>query len=1185
MYPRDGVLGDPHTDDDQGRSALAESEFDPQSAIGRRLTLPEFPDAVTLEGLDDWDDVLLLRVRTARGELKEAQIERAELARLTAAAPATTAALVDPDDLFLLAESVRIRHAYAWDPHFAVSMSGIEPLPHQLEAVYERMLPQSRLRFLLADDPGAGKTIMAGLLLKELRLRGAVERTLVLAPAPLALQWQDELRSKFDEVFQLVDAHAVKQQLGGSPWKQFNQCVASMDFAKRDEIAPDLLRERWDLVIIDEAHKVSTPDTDHPTQRYRLARALTERTEALLLLTATPHQGNPAQFQTLLGLLDPDIFSSDEMVKRLLGEDQSPWILRRMKEDLRDFRGARLFVKRHAYTEDFNLNTHEYALYEAVTEYINRYLRAPSGRRKRSAALARMVLQRRLASSLRAIRTSLENRHKRLRETLDALAGMSSADRTRRLRALADLPVDPELDTDDESEDELEEIAERALVAERYEHLVEEVDALAVLVSQAIETEERGEESKLDKLFECLAHSEMKALEEENGKLIIFTEQRATLDYLRAKLEGKGYTCCEIHGGMSAINRKEAQEDFRLRKQICIATDAAGEGINLQFCHLMINYDMPWNPMRLEQRMGRIHRFGQTRECHIFNFVAIGGPLGAIAQPVIEGRVLFRLMEKLEEIRDSLHDRVFDVIGLLLRTNGINLEDIIRDATYNPGRLADYEDQIERISKERLDAYEQATGIALAKKTIDLSRIRGADFESQERRLMPEYVEDQFLAAAARTGLRVERRANPALLRIETVPLKFVARNLVAVRERGLADRQYRKASFHKRELMKPENQDGALLSPGHPLYAAVDELLRLGLRGAVGGTARALDPHADHPYRLHLFEMELEGETLGDPGEPPRTRPVYARLVIVHEYPDGTCAEAPSDLLHDLTPVAPEQPFPDCGPLGEPLSPDALGKVQGWVKVRVQFPLVKDQQSERKGEIEIRRKYLTSAFAASLRHAQARQYALHVRVLQGEEGATLARDEAQKRAEELASIRDHRLRSLDHMAVVRPGPVAHLGSLIVAPAPLEGDDEDALHTDEDIEAIAMALAMAHEKARGWTVEDVSKRNDGCGFDLRSVSPPDEHDVRAVRRIEVKGRSRRHGAVHLSPNEWRKAQRLSETYWLYVVWGCATDDPVLKTIHDPWHQLRGAAQEVIGVKSYRIPGAALKQADGQEWRA
>ncbi len=188
----------------------------------------------------------------------------------------------------------RIRLAYAWDPHFAVSLSGIEPLPHQLEAVYQHMLPQARLRFLLADDPGAGKTIMAGLLLKELKLRGAIDRTLILAPAPLTLQWQDELRTKFDETFERVDSHLARDQLGGSPWSRFPQCVASMDFAKQDHISPDLLRERWDMVIIDEAHKVAMPDLDKPTMRFKLVRQLADRTERLLLLTATPHQGNPA---------------------------------------------------------------------------------------------------------------------------------------------------------------------------------------------------------------------------------------------------------------------------------------------------------------------------------------------------------------------------------------------------------------------------------------------------------------------------------------------------------------------------------------------------------------------------------------------------------------------------------------------------------------------------------------------------------------------------------------------------------------------------------------------------------------------------------------------------------------------------------------------------------------------------
>ena len=1161
------------------------NDLDLQTTIGRRIAIPDqFADPVTVEGYEDWGDVINLRVRTARGEPKDATLDRDELAKLLADATAAAPTIIDTDRLFPIVESARIRLAYSWDPHFAVSMSGIEALPHQLEAVYERMLPQARLRYLLADDPGAGKTIMAGLLHKELRLRGAVERTLILAPAPLALQWQDELRSKFDEVFELVDSHSVREQLGGSPWARFNQCVASIDFAKQPHIAPDLLRERWDMVIIDEAHKVATADTDKPTNRYRLARQLVERTERILLLTATPHQGNPQQFHNLLGLLDEHVFRSKEVVSRLLREENSPWILRRMKEDLRDFEGRKLFVKRHAYTEEFQLNEHEWVLYEAVTAYINKFLPRQTGRKKQSAALVRMVFQRRLASSLRAIRTSVQKRHIRLRNILDEVNALPAKDRDRRLRELASLPTDPELDADDETEEQLDDIAEQAILAERYDLLVDEVAALVELEVLAVETEARGEESKLDALFICLGHTEMQDLKEAGGKLIIFTEQRATLDYLRENLERVGYACCEIHGGMDAVARKAAQQEFRLRKQICIATDAAGEGINLQFCHLMINYDVPWNPMRMEQRMGRIHRFGQKRECHVFNFVAVSGPLGPFEQPVVEGRVLQRLLSKLDEIKKSMGDRVFDVIGLLLRTNKIKLEDVLREATYNPRLLDDYVDEIEAISQDRLDEYENATGIALATRTVDLARIRGADYESEEKRLMPEYVEDYFLDAAARTGLRVEKRANPALLRIEHVPQKFVAPNLVAVREHGQADRKYPKASFRKRELMKTENLDGALLSPGHPLYAGVDELLRLELRSAVGGTARFIDPLTDDPYRLHVFEVELEGESLGDPGEPARTRPVHVRLVVVQETPQGTLELAQPDILHDLTPVSIKATFPDVGHLGETPTPETLRTVEGWVRAKVQFPLIKDHSKRRCDEVAIRREFIEAAFKASIQAAQRAQMALHARVMRGESEARLARDEAQRRLEELEATREHRLRAIDHMAIVRAGRVAHLGSAIVAPAPVRVGA--GMKRDDEVEAIAMEIATRFETdERGWTVIDISKRMDGSGFDLRSISPPNDHGVREVRRIEVKGRAQHGGFVHLTPNEWRQAQRLSDTFWLYVVWGCKTDNPTLKTIPDPWTRLRRQAQEVVELKGYRIPGEALQGADGQEWSA
>ena len=1156
------------------------TNFDPTKAIGRRIELPgSFADPVVIDSVELFEGVAHIRVRTARGEPKDDTVALAELQAALEASDSGLVDWVDPDDLFLLLESSRIRLAFAWDPCFAVSLSGIETLPHQVEAVYERMLPQARLRYLLADDPGAGKTIMAGLLLKELRLRGAVERTLILAPAPLAIQWQDELKSKFDEVFELVDSRLARDQLGGSPWSRFPQCVASMDFAKRDQIAPDLLRQRWDLVIIDEAHKVSMPNRDDPTQRYRLVRELATRTERLLFLTATPHQGNPAQFQNLLSLLDEHAFRSEEAIETLLKADESPWILRRMKEDLRDFEGRRLFVERHAYSETFCLNEQEWILYREVSNYVNLFFSHQVGRKKQNATLVRMVFQRRLASSLRAIRISLERRHDRLRKLLEELDGLPEAERERRLRELANLPLDPELESDDETEQEFDLLAQEAVLVEQYERLADEVAALEPLVQLARQTEARGQESKLDRLFVSLERAELQELEEASGRLLIFTEHRATLDYLRENLEARGYTCCEIHGSMDALARKAAQRDFQKNKQICLATDAAGEGINLQFCHLMINYDMPWNPTRLEQRMGRIHRLKQLKEVHVFNFIALGGPRGPIEQPVVEGRVLDKLLRKLDQIRETIGDRVFDVIGTILRLNNIDLEEVLREAAHNPGLLEDYEADIEAIDEQRLKQYEEATGIALAKREVDLTRIRGRNFESEEKRLMPEYVEDYFCRAAEKTGLRVGKRANPHLLRIDRVPQKFTARDLPAVRRYGPAEPSYPKVSFRKDLLTRPENLDGDLISPGHALYGAVDEVLQLALREARSGTARYVDGLSDVPYRLHFFEVELESAGLGDPGEPPRTVATHAGLVAVQENADGSLEPTSPDVLHDLTAFTGTRL--DTEPFSQPVSVQDLRRVERWVRAQRQFKMVQEVREARQQEVEIRRSFLKDSFAASIKVAQKQQMSLQARVLGGEDGARLARDEARKRVEELEAARDHRLRSLDHLAVVRSGRVAHLGSVVVAPPPKPAFP--GMQRDPEVEMAAIEFATRYEEAQGWTVTEVFKDYDGSGFDLRSVPAAGAQHGNEVRRIEVKGRARDEGEVHLTPNEWRKARRHGDTYWLYVVWGCKTGRRRLRRIQNPWRQLQAQAREVVEVKGYLIDDAALRRAEGEDW--
>ena len=1138
-----------------------------RAAPGRRLMLkgyysePVLIESVTAEGA-----LLFLRVRTTDGRPDEIVVEPPELLAALASAPVAVSELVSASDFALLVESERIRLAYNFDPYFAVSLSGVRPLPHQLEAVYERMLPQSRLRFLLADDPGAGKTIMAGLLLKELKLRGAIERVLILAPAPLTIQWQDELRSKFDEVFEVIRSDLAKNQLAGNVWDRFPQCIASVDFAKQDDVIAGLLRVDWDLVIVDEAHKCAARlyGTEiKRTRRYALIEQLSAISDRLLLLTATPHAGDVDQFNLFLQLLDPDQFASGDLNKQMIQLEDNPWFLRRMKEELRDLDGHPLFTERHPITVRFELSRPEMRLYRAVTEYINDFLPHQKGRRKVTVALARMVLQRRLASSLYAIGRSLRKRRDRFVAVLDELEALRPADQARRLQQLRLLDADDERDEDDQEEGELDELVEGTLAIERVDQLRSEVAALQRLVQLADQTMTLDDETKLTTLRRLLERADFDELRDGRGKLLIFTEHKDTLDYLVENLERWGYATCTIHGGMNAIQRKAAQDDFRRDTQICIATEAAGEGINLQFCHLMINYDIPWNPNRLEQRMGRIHRIGQRRDVYIFNFVAEQSVDG---EPIVEGKILARLLQKLEEMRAALGNRVFDVIGQLLRLNEVDLEEMMREATYNPRRLEEYEYKIARISPDRLRELEEATGVALATSKVDLALTRQRDFRSEERRLMPQYIEQFFTQAAERTGLRLDRRAD-SLLRVEYVAERFRTPTLQAVRRFGVSQGRYSKLTFRKEQLEQNQHLDAELLSPGHPLFAAVAEVLDERLSAVRRGTAAYIDPRAQEPYQLHFFRIEVQGEEPDAPGQAARTTLVHATLCALLEHANGLLELAPPDVLHDLTPneAAPAQTPDDM----------AIARLERWVRAHVQHELARTTRAGREREITIRQTYLERSFATLINVQQARYFDLVARYLDGHEEARLARDEADKRRRDLETRRTTKLAALEHLAVVRPGPVRYIGTALVAPAP---SDRIAhlMRRDDEVERIAMATAMAHETARGWAVEDVSQRNDGSGFDLRSLGPPDERGQRPVRRIEVKGRAQTGEPVVLTPNEWLQAGRHGESYWLYVVWGCKTGTPELLTIQNPVATLGSQAQQLVEVKGWMVPAQAIR---------
>jgi superfamily II DNA or RNA helicase len=1126
-----------------------------------------FARPVRVEDLEELaDGVFLLRVRHSSGAPDETQVTAEELTTALASAASVKGTLASPLDLFLWVEAQRIHLAYAHDPLFAVSLSGVRGLPHQIEAVYRNMLPQPRLRFVLADDPGAGKTIMSGLLLKELRLRSAVERCLILCPAPLTTQWQDEMLDKFDEQFEIVNSDRTHHQLGRNPWERYGLVIASIDFAKQDNVRGDLLRAEWDFVIVDEAHKASAftksgkDESVVKTKRYTLVEGVAQRTERLLLLTATPHSGDEDRFTRFLGLLDPDQFATADLVKKQISVDGNPFFLRRQKEDLRDERGHDLFVPRYVRTQPFSLSPPEHKLYLAVTEYVNRYLGATGGRRGNAVALARTVLQRRLASSVGAIHSSLVKRAARLTELADSLEKMKPAERRRRLEALARIPAGADIDDAESGTDDIDERSDELLAtqvtgATQIAELRMEVAELGRLAVMANEVTGLGEERKLEALRKCLEGAELAELRDGRGKLLIFTEHRDTLSYLERHLTAWGYSVCTIHGGHSPVDRKRIQHDFRANKQICVATEAAGEGINLQFCHLMINYDLPWNPVRLEQRMGRVHRIGQTTDCWIFNFCAVN---------TVEGELLERLHHKLADMAGALGGRVYDVIGDLLTINGIDFERLVRDTLANPTRANRQSafDEINRLDPDKLKEYERATGIALARKYVDVEWVRGQSFLSEERRLMPEYVEAFFVSAAEREKLRVERRAD-TLLRIEHVPAALRSDDLASVRRLGRPDHEYRKLTFRKEQRDRVEHEDASLCSPGHPLFVALTEALERDLAGAGVPQAAApfVDPATVEPYLVHLFSYEVVGETTHGAPEP-----AFAEVVAVVADAYGL-QEAPADVLHTLTPAP--------GREARIPTPDEVKLATDWTRVHIQMRRTTVERVNRRAQADMSAKYLTDAMDAQERRLQDRWLDYDEKVARGDDSYRLLRDNAERSLAELKHRRTAKLESVQRLGVVRAGKVTHLGTAsVLPPTTLDDPDVDVMRPSKEVEDAAVEIAMAYERDQGWQPEYVGETHDGSGFDIRSIRAVDNGAVQ-VRRIEVKGRGGPTGDVGLYRTEWYAAQRWGDGFWLYVVYDALSASPRLVRIQDPYTTLANVAA-ISQITGYRVPAASIR---------
>ncbi len=736
------------------------------------------------------------------------------------------------ENVFLALEAYRFRLASLFDPILAMNVSRVDPLPHQIEAVYGYILKLPRIRFLIADDPGAGKTIMAGLVIKELKLRGLARRILIVVPGHLKDQWRRELKERFSENFVIVDRHTMNAHFGENVWERENQVITSMDFAKQEHILSTLSNVQWDLVIVDEAHKMAAyryGDRINKTARYRLGEVLSKNTEHLLFLTATPHKGDPENFRLFLDLLEPGFFATHDMLMESIKKKENPLFIRRLKEDLRDFEGRPLFLPRHVYTIKFNITDEKKVLYNELSKYvITQYNKALKSEKKRNVAFALIILQRRMASSVYALKRSLERRKRRLEEIL----------RGEIEREVKAVDVEELEDYEEKERWKVEQEWETLSVAETKEELEREIKTIERLIEMADRIIKKESEVKLKELKKLMESDKLK-----NQKILIFTESRDTLEYLYDKIRSWDYSVNYIHGGMSLEERIKAEKEFKHNTQVMVATEAAGEGINLQFCNIMINYDIPWNPNRLEQRMGRIHRYGQTKEVFIYNLVN---------EDTREGMVLSKLLDKLREIREALGDKVFDVIGEIFP--GKDFYQLVVEAAANARSIDEILATIEaKLDEEYIAKVKDALGESLATRFIDYTRIKEMAEKAKEFRLIPEYTEAFFVKAFQKAGGKITKTGE--FYRIDSIPyeIRKIASEDSFKNTWGTLTSRYRKITFDKEIAIK--DADAEFVSFGHPLFEAVLEwTLRNYFKECVKG-AVFRDPSGIYSGVIFFFE------------------------------------------------------------------------------------------------------------------------------------------------------------------------------------------------------------------------------------------------------------------------------------------------------------------------------------------
>lgn len=1033
--------------------------------------------------------------------------------------------------------------AYEFDPYFGLSISRVDPLPHQLEAVYEHIMRLPNVRFLLADDAGAGKTIMAGLLIRELKLRGLIERVLIVCPANLSFQWQRELREKFDEKFLVFKGSDIRDQFGINQWMEQKQIITSLDLAKRPEILRGLRQVHWDLVIVDEAHRMSARDESHKSQRYRLGEVLRDSTDNILLLTATPHKGDPHNFTLFLQLLDKDVYADVKSIQEAMDQSRAPFYLRRTKEAMVCFPERQtdgtwatkpVFTKRITRTAGFSIDGPEFDLYQKITRFVKqqseRAMAEDNNPRARAVGFLMSLYQRRLASSTYAMRRSLENRAKRLEEGLERAQHLVQ-------ETYSELPSIEELEEfEDHERERLEAILAAITLSNNKERVSEEVSQLLDLAEEAKKVENSGSEAKLEHLRKILQDEGF--FDCQDQRLLLFTEFRDTLEYLVGGLAEWGFSVGYIHGGMKPGSRDEqgtrlyTEQQFREGNiQILVATEAAGEGINLQCCHILFNYDIPWNPNRLEQRMGRIHRYGQRHDCLIFNFVATN---------TIEGRVLQRLLEKLQEIRDALDDdAVFNVIGEILPS--AHVERVLRD--YYAGRLGeiDLEDRLlKNVDESHFRDICRTALEGLATKKLNLNMLIERRAQAQKRRVVPETIA-RFIKESAQNASLTLEPVSSLTHTFEPGPTPSTLKKYEKEANWKLPELAIRYPRLSTdRDTAEKNNLEWVI--PGHPLFEALRRhALDISQESFIKGSCFYSLEH-EIPARLDFYRVRVV-DGIGN---------IIREQLFTLELTEGAFPLLRElDVLGNLIPADVSDKLPVVAELPEETA---------WLNENALAPFIEEVRADRLAEIDRIGQHVDLSLTEVLQRIDEEIGRAAYEVQEGAIGAEGRLTIAESRYAQVQNRREHRREELNQQRAMTLQGVQRLASVIILPHPDRNTlDIKRLQPNPETEKTAMLEVVKYETAQGRKVEDVHEKN--LGYDLTSLDPQSGE----LRLIEVKGLAGATGSVLLTPNEHRLAEDRPDCFWLYVVTNCASVPEIQTPIKDP---AQFSWNEVVKVQHY-----------------